>query len=146
MKAPALVSAFYERIWNRGELAAIPELLAENFSFRGSLGPEMCGWEAFANYVRSVRGSLGNYRCEILGCVSEPERAFAKMRFSGIHVAEFCGFPRRINRFTGSAPRCFVLKMRASPNCGFLAIVPVWMICFGKKLKMSAQRKDRYTC
>jgi steroid delta-isomerase-like uncharacterized protein len=93
MPTPNLVAAFYERIWNAGDLAAVSEMLSEDFSFRGSLGAELHGREAFKDYVRSVRGALANYRCEILACVSDGDQAFAKMRFSGLHVAPFRGFP-----------------------------------------------------
>jgi predicted ester cyclase len=92
MTTPNLVAAFYDRIWNAGDLAAVSELLSENFSFRGSLGAELQGREAFKDYVRSVRGALADYRCEILNCVSEGEQAFAQMRFSGLHIAPFRGF------------------------------------------------------
>lgn len=92
MNLPKLVDAFYERIWNEGDERAISALLTEDFSFRGSLGVELHGREAFTDYVRSIRGSLANYRCEILACVSEGNQAFAKMRFSGIHVASFRGY------------------------------------------------------
>jgi len=33
-----LVEAFYARIWNAGELAAADALLADDLTFRGSLG------------------------------------------------------------------------------------------------------------
>jgi steroid delta-isomerase-like uncharacterized protein len=92
MGTPSLVKAFYERIWNAGDLAAAPELLAEGFVFRGSLGSEMVGRGAFGDYVRSVRGALGGYNCEILDCVAEGDRAFARMRFSGMHTGPFRGF------------------------------------------------------
>jgi predicted ester cyclase len=36
---------------------------------------------------------LASYHCEILDCVAERNKTFAKMRFSGIHVAPFRGFP-----------------------------------------------------
>jgi steroid delta-isomerase-like uncharacterized protein len=87
-----LVHAFYDRIWNAGDLSAVPDLLSADFVFRGSLGNELEGREAFSQYVHSVRSALAQYRCEILECVTEGERAFAKMRFSGIHVATFRGF------------------------------------------------------
>jgi steroid delta-isomerase-like uncharacterized protein len=93
MSTPTLVQSFYDRIWNAGDLDAVPELLAEGFSFRGSLGVELRGREAFKDYVRSVRGALGNFRCEILDCVAERGRAAAKMRFSGLHTAPFRGYP-----------------------------------------------------
>jgi hypothetical protein len=38
-----------------------------------------------------VRGSLAEYRCDILDCLSENQRAFARMRFSGRHAGPFRG-------------------------------------------------------
>jgi predicted ester cyclase len=87
-----LVNAFYERIWNTGDLSAVSDLLAESFEFRGSLGSELVGREAFSAYARGVREALATYRCEILECVSDHDKAFAKMLFSGIHVAPLRGF------------------------------------------------------
>lgn len=92
MATPCLVDQFYERIWNAGELSAISELLSARFSFRGSLGIELQGRDAFARYVTMIRTALAEYRCEILDCVSEEDRAFAKMEFCGRHVAPFRGF------------------------------------------------------
>ena len=92
MSTPALVDAFYRRIWNAGELDAAFSLLTDTFVFRGSLGAELQGRDAFLDYVRMVRSALGDYRCDILDCVSEGDRAFARMRFSGRHVGEFRGF------------------------------------------------------
>jgi steroid delta-isomerase-like uncharacterized protein len=87
-----IVEAFYSRIWNRGDLAATSDLLTKDFRFRGSLGPELRGHDAFGEYVRSVRGALADYNCEILDCVTEENKAFAKMSVSGVHVAEFRGY------------------------------------------------------
>jgi predicted ester cyclase len=92
VSTPRLVQAFYDRIWNNEDFGAIPELLAEEFAFRGSLGSELHGHEAFVQYVRSVRGSLSNYRCQILDCVSEGDQAFARMRFCGLHTGPFRGY------------------------------------------------------
>jgi hypothetical protein len=52
----------------------------------------MQGRDAFFEYVNSVRSALDRYRCDILDCVTEGEKAFAKMRFSGIHVGPFRGY------------------------------------------------------
>jgi steroid delta-isomerase-like uncharacterized protein len=87
-----LVSAFYEQIWNAGDLSAISTLLKPKFAFRGSLGNELVGQDAFSEYVRSVRNALAQYHCEIVECVAEDNRAFAKMCFSGVHAARFRGF------------------------------------------------------
>jgi len=93
MSTPQLVTDFYGRIWNSGELDAIPELLSPEFRFRGSLGAEFQGHESFAGYVTTVRGALSGYRCDFLECIQEADRAFAKMRFSGVHTGDFRGFP-----------------------------------------------------
>ena len=92
MSIPNVVDAFYQRIWNTGDLRAASELLTTDFSFRGSLGAELQGQDAFKEYVRSIRSALADYRCEILECVTERDRAFAQMRFSGHHVGVFLGY------------------------------------------------------
>lgn len=91
MTTPALVRDFYDRLWNRGDESVAPALLTEDFRFQGSLGDAMHGREAFVGYVRAVRGSLSDYNCEILVCVSEGDHAFARMRFSGLHTGFFLG-------------------------------------------------------
>src|SRR5262245_59895281 len=91
MSVHPLVESFYARIWNAGDERVLG-LLTEEFSFRGSLGASTRGRRAFLEYVRSIRGSLTNYRCGILTCVTELPQAFARMRFSGVHTASFRGF------------------------------------------------------
>ena len=92
MSTPKLVEDFYQRIWNDGNLDVAAELLTSQFSFRGSLGSEMRGREAFKKYVRTVRTALADYQCEILSCVTEGNQSFAKMCFSGRHVGPFRGY------------------------------------------------------
>jgi predicted ester cyclase len=91
VSVPRLVQQFYERIWEAGDLDAAEALLAPDFAFRGSLGDALRGRAAFIEYVRGVRGALSGYRCEILDCVAEGDRAFARMRFSGRHTAPLRG-------------------------------------------------------
>jgi predicted ester cyclase len=91
MTIPTLVSDFYERIWNAGDRSAVDDLLSEGFVFRGSLGADMKGHARFWDYVCAVRSAMAGYRCDILECVCEDQRAFAKMRFSGMHVGDFRG-------------------------------------------------------
>jgi hypothetical protein len=113
------VQLFYYRIWNEGDTAAAPELLAADFSFRGSLGPELRPREPFCEYVRAVRAALQGYGCDILDCVTEGPKAFAKMRFFGKHVGSFRSFAPtgRPVEWLGAA-LFFVLKIHTSPNSG----------------------------
>jgi predicted ester cyclase len=87
-----LVESFYADIWNRGDLSFVPKLLRDGFTFRGSLGTERKGHGEFTAYVSMVRGALDDYRCEILDLVTDDLRAFARMRFSGVHTGEFLGY------------------------------------------------------
>ena len=92
MDPRALVEAFYHDLWNRQDRSRIAELLHEDFSFRGSLGAVKHGHAAFWDYVVTVTGALGDYRCEIRALVCEADRAFARMLFSGVHRGPFLGF------------------------------------------------------
>jgi len=91
VSTPSLVIDFYQRIWNAGDQGAVREILAADFAFRGSLGTELKGQAPFWDYVCAVRSALADYRCDILECVCEADRAFAKMYFSGLHVGNFRG-------------------------------------------------------
>lgn len=105
MMAREVVAAFYDRVWNRVDKAAIAELIHPGFTFRGSLGPTMTGHAAFANYVDMVVGALDDYRCTVQDLVTEGDRAFARMHFEGIHRGPFMGFAptgRRVE-WTGAA-------------------------------------------
>jgi steroid delta-isomerase-like uncharacterized protein len=92
VSTPNLVTAFYECIWNAGDLKAVSVLLSEDFLFRSSLGTETRGREHFTDYVQSVHAALADYRCDIEECIAEADRAFAKMRFAGRHVGVFRGY------------------------------------------------------
>lgn len=88
-----VVESFYADIWNRHDKSGIPALLREDFTFRGSLGQVKTGHEGFASYVDFVHAALGEYRCDIVDLVVETPKAFARMRFSGIHRGGFFGYP-----------------------------------------------------
>jgi len=85
------VRAFYKDIWNRHDKSRIPDLLHEDFTFRGSLGEKKSGHAGFAEYVDRVHTALGDYRCDIEEIIIEEGKAFARMKFSGVHQAELMG-------------------------------------------------------
>lgn len=89
----ALVRRFYDEIWNQREFSAAEELLAEDVSFRGSLGSACQGRSEFLSYVRSVTEALSGYCCEINEMVADGAHAAAKVTFSGVHTGDFLGYP-----------------------------------------------------
>jgi predicted ester cyclase len=88
-----VVRAFYKDMWDRADKALIPRIFHQGFTFRGSLGPTLVGYEQFAGYVDEVTGALGNYTTDILALIEEDNRVSGKMRFHGIHRKELFGVP-----------------------------------------------------
>ena len=71
----------------------IPEILHDEFLFRGSLGQEKHGHAGFIEYLDSVHHSLANYHCRVIELVCDADRVFARMLFSGRQQNELLGFP-----------------------------------------------------
>lgn len=86
-----LVRIFYEEMWDRADKSLIPTIFHPGFTFRGSLGPTLTGYDEFAGYVDWVTGSLGNYKTDILMLLEEGSRVSGKMRFHGIHRRDLFG-------------------------------------------------------
>ena len=86
------VRKFYEILWDAHDKEAIPSILHESFTFRGSLGQEKQGHAGFKEYVDMVHQALGQYKCIIEELVAEKNKVFAKMTFTGIHQDEFMGY------------------------------------------------------
>ncbi len=94
------VRRFYEVLWDAHDREAMPTILHEKISFRGSLGQEKKGHNGFAEYVDMVHKALGDYNCIIEDLVEEGEKVFAKMSFTGIHRDKFMGYPPSHKRLT----------------------------------------------
>ena len=86
-----LVERFYNEVWNHADETVAREILAEDFRFRGSLGPEKRGPDGFITYMRAVHQALGDYVCIIEDLVASEDRVAARMLFKGKHQAEFFG-------------------------------------------------------
>jgi predicted ester cyclase len=87
-----LVTSFYDEIWNSQNFDVLSELLDDNLSFRGSLGPTLKGLSEFLGYAKSVIEALSDYHCQVDELVVENSSAAAKLTFSGVHVGEFLGY------------------------------------------------------
>lgn len=86
------VRKFYDAIWNKADKTVIPELLTEDFLFKGSLGLMQQGHAGFANFMDQIRAAIGEYRCEIVEIAAEDDKVFARILYSGIHRGELFGY------------------------------------------------------
>lgn len=106
----AQVRKFYEVLWGDHNKEAIPSILHENVSFRGSLGQEKRGHDGFSEYVGMVHNALEGYKCIIEDLVEESEKVFAKMSFTGIHRNEFMGYSPSHKRLTWKGCALFTFE------------------------------------
>ena len=83
-----VVRIFYKDMWDHANTALVPRLFHPDFTFRGSLGPQLVGHEQFIGYVRFVTGALDHYTSDILALVEERNQVFGKLRFHGHHRRE----------------------------------------------------------
>lgn len=104
------VRQFYKVLWDAHDKEAMPSILHEDFTFRGSLGQEKRGYDGFGDYVDMVHAALGDYQCIIEDLVEEGEKVFAKMAFTGIHQAEFMGFPASHKRLSWKGCALFTFE------------------------------------
>ncbi len=104
------VKKFYRVLWDAHNKGEIPSVLHEDFTFRGSLGQEKRGHAGFAEYVDMVHEALGEYRCIIEELVSESDKVFARMTFTGIHKGEFLGYSPTQQRVSWSGCALFTFR------------------------------------
>jgi steroid delta-isomerase-like uncharacterized protein len=86
-----LVRRFYEDLWNRWDDAAVDELLAADFEFRGSLGDVAHGREQWRTYRDTVRRAVPDFHNEVVELVASPGRAAARIVCTGHHHGVLLG-------------------------------------------------------
>lgn len=88
-----VVRVFYKELWDHADTRLVPQIFHPDFTFRGSLGPQLVGYDAFIGYVAHVTGALDRYTSDVLALVEEGNRVFGKLRFHGFHRKELFGVP-----------------------------------------------------
>lgn len=86
-----LVRRFYADAWNRWDDGAVDEILAEDVTFRGSLGDEVRGRSGWRAYRDMIRSGVPDFHNEIVDLVTSPGRAAARLRYTGHHTGVLLG-------------------------------------------------------
>ena len=94
-----LVRRFYAELWNAWDDDVVAEMLHPELLFRGSLGQEAVGLDAWRGYRDGVRRASGDFHNEILDLVAEADRAAARLRWSGTHQGRLLGIEATGRRF-----------------------------------------------
>ena len=87
MEPKLLVCRYYE-MWNRWDFALADELIAENISFRGSLGVEVRGREGFKGYMRAVCAAFPDFHNRIEELIAEGDKVAVRLTYTGTHRGE----------------------------------------------------------
>jgi hypothetical protein len=105
-----VVRLFYKEMWDHADAKLVRKIFHPDFTFRGSLGPQLTGHQQFIGYVEFVTGALGQYTSDILALCEEGNRVFGKLRFHGYHRRELFGVAPTGGTFGGMA-RQYSLSM-----------------------------------
>jgi steroid delta-isomerase-like uncharacterized protein len=101
------VRRFYEELWNEWRFDLAPELLAQDLSFRGSLGSEVHGPAGFVDYARGIRDAFPDFHNQVQELLVDQlhGKIAARLRYTGTHDSPIFGLAatgRRIS-YAGAA-------------------------------------------
>lgn len=86
-----IIRRFFDEMWNPWNFAKADELLAEDIVFRGTLGSELKGRDAFRGYMRKVQAAFPDFHNSILQMTAEEDRVVARTMYRGMHRGEIFG-------------------------------------------------------
>lgn len=86
-----LMRRFYEELWSRGNLEAIPELVAENFVDHQAPVGQTSGRELLAGLVVMWRTGFPDMRETVEDLISEGDKVVGRFLMRGTHRGEFMG-------------------------------------------------------
>ena len=123
MPVRLLVAAFYDRLWNRVDLAIASEILHPEVSFRGSVGMAAVGRSGVCDYVTMVTTALADYRCDVEELIAQGPTAAAKVRFSGSTEGTSSGIRRLVDESSGWAQHSSSKKTTCCETSGCSVIL-----------------------
>ena len=111
-----VVRVFYKEMWDHVDTALLQQILHADFTFRGSLGPQLVGHEQFVGYVKLVNGALDRYTSE--SPVPEWSNAAMEPSMTSTRISQYI-----------NAPRASVYRALLDPRAVATWKVPAGMTC-----------------
>lgn len=94
-----LIHRFYTDMWNRFDKTVFDEILHPDIQFRGSLGQTKVGFEEFGDYVEYIQAFAPDFHSEVITAITEGDRTFARLSYTGTHRGEVFGIAPTGKRF-----------------------------------------------
>lgn len=124
MSTPAEIQELVRRFWgvlfNEGRLEEAENLVAVDFSWRGSLGTKSEGIAGFLDYAHAAARSIPDLRVDILELTSVGEQAASRLSLSGTHRGPLLG--------VAATGRRFAYDAAATYRCSGGKIVQAWVV------------------
>ena len=95
----AIARRWNDEIWNKGNLAAIDELMASNFVWRTAPPGMASDLASFKQYVASL-SSFSEIKCVTEDMVAEGDKVAVRWNWSGKHTGEYMGIAPTGKRVT----------------------------------------------
>lgn len=105
-----LIESFYHDLWNKFDKSLITKILDPNLSFRGSLGDKKLGHHGFAEYVDKIKDFSTDFHNEILEVITDGDKYFVKLKFSGHQSGEIFGIKATNKKFSYYGAATFKFK------------------------------------
>jgi steroid delta-isomerase-like uncharacterized protein len=86
-----LVQRYYDELWNRWDLGLVDRLLADDLTFRGSLGVQVQGRAGFRRYVELVRRAFPDFHNTVEDLLVDGDRVAARLTYRGTHRGALFG-------------------------------------------------------
>jgi len=105
-----LVTAFYEKVWNRWDADEARRILHPEIGFRGSVGTNTKGHNGFQDYAQMIREAFPDFHNQVETLVTDANGAAARLIYTGTHRGPILGFPPSGNRIAYSGAAFFVFE------------------------------------
>jgi steroid delta-isomerase-like uncharacterized protein len=92
-KNKALISRFWEEVFNKRNLALIDELFAPNWVYHGPAGQEVHGPNGLKQYLAVYFKAFPDLHASIEDLVAEGNKVVSRATCSGTHKGELMGMP-----------------------------------------------------
>lgn len=102
-----LIGRFYAELWNAWDDAAVEQVLAQGFKFRGSMGTETSGPDGWRGYRDTIRAAAPDFHNEVIELVANDDRAAVRLLYTGHHRGVLAGIPGTGRHFQYSGAAFF---------------------------------------
>jgi predicted ester cyclase len=105
-----LIDRFYNDMWNRFDKSVFGDILDPKIHFRGSLGQTKVGFDEFGEYLDYIQAFASDFHNEVLSTITERNRTFARLSYTGTHQGEVFGLAPTGKRFEYSGAAVFTFS------------------------------------